>query len=384
MLPSLAEMIWWEQPVLKLIRRVLSQVRRWVWLITKGLGIKVTLFEGTLISGSCSFRCLMIGSGVFNEDFRSRVYSADLRVKRQLRVPFFLLRPYVSMQQGNFDLCVAALPSAYRFLMEPVATFEGADLITQLIDTSKGWDGVRQKLSRAKRTQVNGFERKFGMEMRISTTMEDLDFFYRRMFLPYVNTRFGNVAMIDGYSEIQEMFENGGMLLFVLKDGAPVAGALCQQREGRLSYNRAGVLDGNEDLLKCGALTAIYYYQIKYAVENGLSVMNAQQSRPFLRDGVYGNKARWGAYAEAYRGYSTSISYVCTGMSDALAQFFEVCPIIVNSTSGLRAVVGLATTSTPSVKDVRAACKDYHLAGIGDVVVQTPIGRFDFDVTQIQ
>lgn len=356
------------------VQRILKIARRAIWLVSKGLAIRVNLYEGSLAQAEIPFRCLTVSSAIFIDDFKTRIFCTEPRLLHTARVPFFLLSRYIRNHQSDFDLCVAALPSAYNFLLRSVATFEGPDWITQLIDTSDGWEGVRQRLSRAKRTSINGFERKYGLEMRISSSEEEVEFFYRRMFLPYVSKRFGSVAVVDTQDEILGFFRDGGMLMYIQKEGNPIAAALCQHKHGKLSYYRAGVLDGDEKILKSGALTAIYYFMIKYAIENHLHVLDAQQSRPFLKDGVFENKARWGASVVHFPRNTTSISYVCSGSNEKLAQLFMACPIVVNAGAALRAVIGAKDNGDPQEDELLELLREYHLAGICEAAVITGKG----------
>ena len=86
-----------------------------------------------------------------------------------------------------------------------------------------------------------------------------------------------------------------GFLLLVLAGDQPVAGALSQRADNHPVFRRTGVLQGEEAHIRRGAQTALYYFQLRLALELGLDAVDAMNSFPFLDDGVFQHKADWGA-----------------------------------------------------------------------------------------
>jgi len=357
------------------VSRLIELSKRLVWLATKGLIIDLVLLDGELTNDGPNIRCLLVGSSLFLDDFKHRVYNMSIVEVRKWRMPIFLLPLYIRNHANKFDICVSSLPSIYGLFLDRFASFKGNEFVEQIIETSGGWDGLRKNISGTKRNLINSFERKYNLEMKISTDLADLPFFYNRMFIPYIRTRFGPLALYDSYEEIKRFFDEG-MLMFISKDGRPLAAALCRLRGGNLLYTRAGVLDGDEKLVNCGVLTAVYYYQIKYAIENALKSLDVQGSRPYLNDGVYYHKATWGACSRPdTKRSAVAVHYICTGPPTVIAHLFEACPTIVQAGGGLRAIIGYTKNPEPSSAELAAAIKGYYLAGVKEVVFMTRTGQ---------
>ena len=344
-------------------------LKQWAWYFSKGLVIRLSSYEGRLADSEERLRCLVMGSTFFPADFTSKIYADAPQVTSVVRIPFFLLSAYLRFRRSEYDLCIAVLPFERSFLLDGVSRFVGHGMVTQKIDTSGGWEEIRKRMSRSKRNWINHYRKDPSFELKVSGSDEDIKFFYERMFVPYTLKRYGGHAVVDSYAKIADLVAHQGMLMFLMHEGEPVAASLCQRNGAELEYRRVGVLDGNEAILEAGALMALYYYQIDYAVEHQLSRVDLGQSRAFLTEGVFDNKARWGAHAIPNIYGSTLVHYIFAGPSPQLARAFELCPVIVNQDSGLRALIGHTGEASLAPGQLQAALKGHHLSGIARATV---------------
>jgi len=62
-----------------------------------------------------------------------------------------------------------------------------------------------------------------------------------------------------------------------------------------LIFELVGVDKGDFDHLHQGALDALYFYCISYAIEKGCEAINFGNSNPFLTDGLLRYKKKWGS-----------------------------------------------------------------------------------------
>lgn len=353
----------------QLLSRLKSKLKQRLWYFTKGLAIRMTLYEGTLVGTDVSFRCLMIGPTLFPAEFREKIFTELPRVMRVIHVPFFALRRYLSSRRHKYDLCVAVMPLHRSHLLQGVSGLTGGGLVTQEVSTVGGWEQVRKNMSRAKRSWLNGFQRKPVFELKISTSLSDVQYFYEKMFVPYMLKRHGKYAVVDSYEQIVSMLHQQGLLMFMWRDGQPVAASLCQRKGDELEYKRVGILDGDEEILAAGGLMAIYYYMIDFAITHDLRSVGLGQSPSFLTDGVFDNKARWGARAIPNIYGTHSVHYIFEGTSPQLAAAFEVCPIIGHDGSGLQAVIGHTGQSSLSSEQLQRVVRGHYLNGIRRVMV---------------
>lgn len=359
---------------------LLDLAKRTAWWFTKGLAIPLTLYEGKLRGSDTILRCWTVGTTHFPADYRSRVYDGEPRTVRVLRLPFFYIGRYLRSRAHTYDLFVGVKPIHRSAVLDAHATYCGPSLITQEIDTSGGWDAVASNMARAKRNWVNRFKANPDLVIEVSREPEDLRFFYDRMLMPYVTRRFGVLGDYDSFERIEKMFKLGGFLMFISKDGKRIAASLCQMNDKMISYNRVGLLDGDESLLETGALMAVYHGHVQLAIEHQLPLLDLKQSRPFLKDGVYDNKARWGARVTRYAQAWTQVHYLIPRPSASVANAFEICPVIVYDGQQLRALVGYTAEPQPSQKDLQKHIKQYYLQGIQRVTVFTSEKHCELEV----
>jgi len=132
------------------------------------------------------------------------------------------------------------------------------------------------------------------LKYSISNKNDDLNYFYNKMYTPYIRNRHQNKAFIKKYSEIEKAFHKGE-LLFIRKEQNIVAGVIINydQPNGAPRLTQLGVLDGNYDYVKDGVISALYFCAMEYIRDKGFSTLNFGWSRPFLNDGVLNYKKKW-------------------------------------------------------------------------------------------
>ncbi|MFZ2650030.1 MAG: hypothetical protein WA210_07975 [Burkholderiaceae bacterium] len=360
---------------------MLSSLKRAVYPLSSALFANASLVEGTLKGGGrTKFRCLFVHHCSFNEHLRERSFEADMTVQRTWRIFIPSLLGLVRQSRVEFDACVAVLPSFYSFLFDSVCDFKGREEIRQVVDTSGSWEGVRQGLSKTKRQITNNFPEKFGLSSRMSKDIDEFDNFYHRMYLPHIQKRYGDLSQIDSYESMRKFFEKG-VLLLITKGDRPVAGALSLIEGKSLVFRRTGVLDGDESHVKGGAQLALYYFQLKYAVDNNFDTFDTMKSAPFLNDGVFRHKSEWGARTVPDYEAEKAVYLFARGSAEKLAEFFNTNPIVIGAGAELSGVVGdpRANEGAPNSSD--ELLRRFHTIGLRELRVYTPAGLKTVAVT---
>ena len=130
----------------------------------------------------------------------------------------------------------------------------------------------------------------------ITKEPEDFHFFYNKMYLPYLSNRHGNMGLEVSLERMQKTFKDGELLW--IKDGQEViAGALIDYTvmNGIPRMPQIGILRGDFNYVKKGALTAIYYYIIEYLRKKDHKKLSIGLARPFIYDSLTKHKLYWGA-----------------------------------------------------------------------------------------
>jgi hypothetical protein len=194
----------------------------------------------------------------------------------------------------NYDLIIVNSRMRFCNLLKSSRNFVIPDWISCEIDLC--CDIGSQ--SRSKKTFKNNLRKIKRGDFSYSTTKDpgDFDFFYYNMHLPYISKRYGGSAFKKGYVDIKKSFEDGELLQ--IKEGQNiVAGVIIDYKkmDDMPIIKILGVLRGEFDYVKRGALIALYYYTIRYLKEKGHKKFSLGLTRPFFSDGVLQYKLNWGA-----------------------------------------------------------------------------------------
>lgn len=130
----------------------------------------------------------------------------------------------------------------------------------------------------------------------ITNNPADFDNFYHNMYLPYLSNRHGDLGLEISEERMKRSFANGELLL--IRDGQEtIAGALIDYRimNGIPRLVQVGILRGDFNFVKKGALTAVYYFTIEHLREKNYKKFSVGYARPFIYDGLTNYKLHWGA-----------------------------------------------------------------------------------------
>jgi hypothetical protein len=133
-----------------------------------------------------------------------------------------------------------------------------------------------------------------GYTAEISHDAADLERFYREMLGPYIRARYGDEAYLPSIARLRAGFREGG-LMWVLRDGARVAGHVYGRRGSGLTLIAIGAASLDAGLVGQGAMAAIYVLTLGYAMAQGCTEIDLRGMRPSLTDGLLRYKRKWGA-----------------------------------------------------------------------------------------
>lgn len=331
---------------------------------------RATLVEGVIKNHNKLFKCLFIGNSEFVNYFTERTFSETPRVLKRCRIWIRKLEEIVLKNSDKFDICIAVIPKEWDDKFKKIYNYKCDVCVKQSIDISGSIEEIKKAFHRQKRQFSNTINSKSNMAYRISNDMKDFEYFYNRMFLPHMKKRHGDMS-IESYEDMKPYFLEG-FLFFVLYEGEVVSGALCVVRDKTVYFRRAGVLDGDEKYIKLGAQNALYLFLIMHAKKLGLNYLDTMTSLSILNDGIYRTKREWGATVYADDESKHWIYFIYQNITDSVAKFFEINPIIVNTNDGLCGLVGY-NGENPIINGCDAELKKkYYSPGINKILILTP------------
>ena len=246
-------------------------------ILSFGTALGELAFDVYILSGKTK-KITYITSSNIDSYFVEKICGKDVTITKLKRIYLWELKKLADQQD-------AVLIDMYRlfarffdngFLVPP--------LVRQILDIGIGVSvDIKLRGSDIHKLKKYSFE--------VSNDLNDLKFFYEKMHIPHIKTKYNSAAYVENFNSVEKIFKNGELLLIKL-NGEYVAGALCEINGNGYFLRKNGILD--EKFIKEGALLTTYYFPIMRAKELKAKIVDFGQSRSFLQDGVLRHKSHWG------------------------------------------------------------------------------------------
>jgi hypothetical protein len=315
-------------------------------------------------------RCLFIDKKSLSKYMMQRIYSGTPTIVKKWIIFIPSIKKIVRTSSHGIDICVAVLPLSWEKELGKQCDFKTQEWVHQFLTLSSSADVSNERLDRKLR-EAGRKVKKEGFDYRISNDLRDFDIFYHDMYLPTAQKQFGTLSIVEPYEELKSVFLKG-FLLFAMGNGSPVAGTLNFFQDKVLIGHRLGVLHGDQDYIKRGAQSAIYYFTIRFALERSSDMMDLLYSRPFLEDGVYRHKREWGAAVSPYDESKTWAYFFILNRGDKTARFFEKNPLIIHTEEGLMGLLGIVDATELSPEKRQELIKKHYAPGLKGLVLINP------------
>lgn len=172
--------------------------------------------------------------------------------------------------------------------------------------------------------------KKYGFSCYETTSLDDLRFFYERMFKPYITSRHKDASVMVDYNYFKKRMKKKDSRLFILtKDEEPVVACFNEKINGRMKFAGIGVLDGRRDIIQLGAMRAIYYFMLRYYQAAGEKLIDYGGTSPLLSDGLTRFKRSLQAVPAKKNPYGEkSIVLIPVETTDSVSEFLGSNPFL--------------------------------------------------------
>lgn len=345
------------------VEAVYSVVNR-LFSIVSDISIPVTLSNEKVNSDSSNLNLLIAGRGDVFPFLLDRMYNAELRTTRQdkrliWRVPS-INRLKVSAVMIEADRCFSRFLSARGFIPIPEWILFTMDISMPIEDIIK----------RYKKHDWGNYRKikKYQYTYEVEHDWNKLHFFYHRMYLPYIKSRYGKLAHLASFAYIENLMRNSELLLVKLDDEY-VSGLVINTASSIPILAFMGIKDGRKDYIRQGAGSAIYYFSIFWAKKMGYTKLDCGHCRPFLNDGVLQYKKRLGMHIHRSPRKHRML-YLSFGRPNIyLKQFFINNPLIYEDQGQLKGLLFLDSDVVYSKQTIEALKKKYFIPGLNDFSV---------------
>ncbi len=295
--------------------------------------------------------------------------------KRQLlgRIGIRALPEFLNRHQSTVDLTIARvdrLSGRRMFTKEYLAVPEwvGTRLVVPV-------DLDRQVRSGGSIRRDMTLVRRHGYQPVLSDGRDDLGTFYDSFYVPFSHGRHGELTFIRTDLDLRRRVRHGG-ILWLQRGGRRVAGILFEVKEHTVDLLALGTLAGNLDLVKEGAIAALYYFIIDMAQKRGCRVVDFRGSRPTLADGLLRYKSKWGAVLYDKTDSYHDLFVRWSRASDSVKEFLSQTPLIFRDGGGLSALLG-DTPSHSQALWVDGLRRWYRLTDSGLLAMPSPRDRLE-------
>lgn len=288
--------------------------------------------------------------------FVARIYKKPPVISIIKHLYIWQIPKFISQAFPNFNILLLEF---HKFLTRFIRINDALLIpvfIRQILDLNKPKDVIVGKFRRNTKSTDLRKIRKFNYTYEVLTDLDSLTFFYERMHVPYIRSRFGDMAFINSFNEHKKMFKSGE-LIFVKYNNKIISGVLCENRNKKYFWRRVGVLDGDISYIKKGALSATSYFAILRAKELKAEILDFGLSRPFLSDGVLRHKRKWGAGI-----YTTTNRLMYLKSNDG--NFFDNQPFICIEGNKLKSVIFTDADISKEQSNINEIIEKYGSPGI--------------------
>ncbi|MDP1853776.1 MAG: GNAT family N-acetyltransferase [Candidatus Omnitrophota bacterium] len=203
-----------------------------------------------------------------------------------------------------------------------------------------------------------------------------LVFFYENMYLPYIRKRYNGEEIISPFNLVKRSFKKGGLLL--AKDGNRyLSGSVIELSNSAFRPKFIGLLNGDINLLKKDAFSALYYFYFKFASEKGFKTIDLGLSRALLNDGVLRYKAKWKTKVELDKKVSNVFAFRISQLTEPIKRFLMNNPFISIENNSL---IGNIYLDSQNVLNEEEIIKKYQLNGISGLKIIHLNGNKNMDL----
>lgn len=264
------------------------------------LCLPVALVSGVDKYTKKEIRLLLVGSTRFPLFLNDRVFVDDPVCKPLGSIFIFQLKKVCEKFGCDVDGVLVSCDRFYQRWLKKSSLIMFPDMVTMVLDTSKGVDEMIDELSRSARIDMKKVK-KNGFTFEITSDVKKLKMFYVDMYMPTLKKRFDKESsLIPDFVILRYFRELGYELMLTSYQGKEVSGVLFYQQGDELLMKYTGVLNGDFSLIQQGALASFYYFSMLLAQDRGITRIDFESVRPFFDDGLFQYKKKWGTQVRRY------------------------------------------------------------------------------------
>jgi len=297
-------------------------------IISNGLSLTIYQINGKEKNCKEPLTILYVSNEKIYPYLENIIFYGKPKVRRIGKIYIWNIKKKIKKISSNIDAIFIENEMFYANYFERQGFTVIPEFISMILDTSKSLKEIYKNFSKSAKEDTRKVK-KHGFNYEISHDFEMLKLFYYKMYLPYIYSRHGKTAVCANFHTMRIIFERDGKLLLIKLKDEYVFGGLFSVKNDKATALYSGLSDKKYSLLKKGITAASYYFFIQWAKKNCIKTLDFGTSKPFLNDGLFKYKKKWGTTISKNECYHYSIFpfKICKN-SKAIVSYLKNNPFI--------------------------------------------------------
>lgn len=299
--------------------------------------IQIVTLRGPLRRSDAVATLLYVGRGVNLVYLQKNIFKEVEVVARQTAT-LFAAKSKLAAREATVDATFVDIGWPYHGLINKGGDYlEIPDWVDMYVPLHGTWEDVEKRFRQTTRRNDLRLMRRNNYTFEARTDDDTITGFYDDYYLPFINHRHAGEVIVSSRKLVERRARQGAILRVNREDG-PVAASVVYPQDGVLHSLWTGVPAHFVENPPEASISALNYFCLKYAYDNGYKVVDLMGTRAFPTDGIFQFKRRWGAIADDSFSPS-SILFKPAANSLKAAQFCESYPVLARRNGTLEQVL---------------------------------------------
>lgn len=321
--------------------------------------------EVTLKDRAESLSVVYVGRGM-NYEWLMHTLFAGRRELESVESTLWSCRSVLEGMAGEADVVIADIGWPYHGAFDRRRRYAAVpDWVNMTVVFPEDWEGVVRNFRRTARRHDLRLIRRNGYRCERVRDRRAIERFYDDMYVPFVRQRFSDASAVAPRGHVIRRALQGYLLQVMRGEDVVAAGVVYP--EGEIMFSLwLGLPRRYLDAPPEAAMSALYWFGMRAAFEDGCRYFDFGGTRAFLNDGPYQFKRRWGPVVEDE--FSPSSILIRPRASSKGAAFCSRVPVLKRTARGLEAVFVWPEEAADAASFARLE-KEYGCAGIDRMTV---------------
>jgi hypothetical protein len=234
---------------------------------------------------------LVAGQGPWVEYLPDLFFQGPPEREPLARVPLWALPRTLERLMPRCSVAIARVDGISAHLLFDARYLQVPEWVEARLDVTQDLDALWSQSSSVQR-DLQRIQR-HGLTAEVSQGEDELRRWYDGFYLPFIDQRHAKYGHAAALGQLRR-FAARGAVLWVLHRGKRIAGILLSRRGPVLYCPLLGILHGDYEVMRLGAVGAVYYHTFRYAQRRRCTEVRFGGTRGVLSDGEVRYKRKWG------------------------------------------------------------------------------------------